>query len=37
MAEHATDYEKVAALDQELRDVRAELEAAEEAWLLAAE
>ncbi|GAA1035021.1 hypothetical protein GCM10009557_41450 [Virgisporangium ochraceum] len=37
LAEHATDYEKVAALDQELRDVRAEREAAEEAWLLAAE
>jgi ATPase subunit of ABC transporter with duplicated ATPase domains len=37
LAEHATDYEKVAALDQELREVRAEREAAEEAWLLAAE
>jgi ATPase subunit of ABC transporter with duplicated ATPase domains len=37
LALHATDYEKVAALDQELRDVRAEREAAEEAWLLAAE
>jgi len=37
LAEHATDYEKVAALDQELQDVRREREAAEEAWLLAAE
>jgi ATP-binding cassette subfamily F protein uup len=37
LALHATDYEKVAALDQELRDVKAEREAAEEAWLLAAE
>jgi ATP-binding cassette subfamily F protein uup len=37
LAEHATDYEKVAALDQELRDVKVEREAAEEAWLLAAE
>jgi ATPase subunit of ABC transporter with duplicated ATPase domains len=37
LAEHATDYEKVGALDQELREVRAEREAAEEAWLLAAE
>jgi ATPase subunit of ABC transporter with duplicated ATPase domains len=37
LAEHATDYEKVAALDQELREVKAEREAAEEAWLLAAE
>jgi len=37
LAEHATDYEKVAALDRELQDVRREREAAEEAWLLAAE
>jgi energy-coupling factor transporter ATP-binding protein EcfA2 len=37
LAEHATDYEKVAALDAELQGVRAEREAAEEAWLLAAE
>jgi ATPase subunit of ABC transporter with duplicated ATPase domains len=36
LAEHATDYEKVAALDRELQDVRREREAAEEAWLLAA-
>jgi ATP-binding cassette subfamily F protein uup len=33
LAEHATDYEKVAALDAELRSVVAEREAAEEAWL----
>jgi ABC transport system ATP-binding/permease protein len=37
LAAHATDYEKVAALDRELQDVRREREAAEEAWLLAAE
>jgi ATPase subunit of ABC transporter with duplicated ATPase domains len=37
LAEHSTDYEKVAALDRELQDVRREREAAEEAWLLAAE
>ncbi|GIJ51171.1 ABC transporter ATP-binding protein [Virgisporangium aliadipatigenens] len=33
MATHATDYEKVAKLDTELRELRAELEAAEEQWL----
>jgi ATP-binding cassette subfamily F protein uup len=37
LAENATDYEKIAALDEELRSVRTEREAAEEAWLLAAE
>jgi ATP-binding cassette subfamily F protein uup len=37
LAENATDYEKVAALDAELQGVRAEREAAEEAWLMAAE
>jgi ATPase subunit of ABC transporter with duplicated ATPase domains len=36
LATHATDYERVAALDRELHDVRREREAAEEAWLLAA-
>jgi ATP-binding cassette subfamily F protein uup len=33
LATHATDYEKVAALDAELRAVREEREAAEERWL----
>ena len=33
LAEHATDFEKVAQLDAELRDVVARREAAEEAWL----
>jgi ATP-binding cassette subfamily F protein uup len=33
LADHATDYERVAALDAELRAVQAEREAAEEAWL----
>jgi ATP-binding cassette subfamily F protein uup len=33
LAEHATDYERVATLDAELRAVQAEREAAEEAWL----
>jgi ATP-binding cassette subfamily F protein uup len=37
LAEHATDYERVATLDAELRAVRAEREAAEEAWLLLSE
>ena len=37
MAAHATDYEKVAELDAELRGVAAEREQAEEAWLVAAE
>jgi ATPase subunit of ABC transporter with duplicated ATPase domains len=33
LAAHATDYEKVATLDAELRAVREEREAAEERWL----
>ncbi len=33
LAEHATDYERVAALDAELRDVRIQREQLEEAWL----
>jgi ATPase subunit of ABC transporter with duplicated ATPase domains len=33
LASHAIDFEKVAALDAELRDVRAERESAEERWL----
>jgi ABC transport system ATP-binding/permease protein len=33
LAVHATEYEKVAALDAELRAVRAERSAAEDAWL----
>jgi ATP-binding cassette subfamily F protein uup len=33
LAEHATDYAKVAELDAELRATVAEREAAEEAWL----
>jgi len=33
LAEHATDYGKVAELDAELRAITAEREAAEEAWL----
>jgi ATP-binding cassette subfamily F protein uup len=33
LATHATDYAKVAELDAELRDLRAEREAAEERWL----
>ncbi len=37
MAAQATDYEKVAELDAELRGVAAERELAEEAWLVAAE
>jgi ABC transport system ATP-binding/permease protein len=37
LAAHATDYEKVAALDGELRTVRAERSATEEAWLELAE
>jgi ABC-type multidrug transport system ATPase subunit len=37
LALHATDYEKVSALDTELRAVRAEREAAEEEWLVLAE
>jgi ABC transport system ATP-binding/permease protein len=37
MARHATDYEKVTALDAELRAVQAQRSAAEEAWLAVAE
>jgi ATP-binding cassette subfamily F protein uup len=33
LAEHATDYAKIAELDAELRSVRAEKESAEEQWL----
>jgi hypothetical protein len=33
LAANATDYARVADLDAELRDVVAEREAAEEAWL----
>jgi len=33
LAEHATDYERVASLDAELRDVRAQRDELEEAWL----
>jgi ATP-binding cassette subfamily F protein uup len=33
LAAHATDFEKVAALDAELREVRAERDTAEERWL----
>nr|WP_205862401.1 ABC-F family ATP-binding cassette domain-containing protein [Planosporangium thailandense] len=37
LATHATDYEKVAALDAELRELQAERAATEEAWLELAE
>jgi hypothetical protein len=37
MATHATDYEKIAALDTDLRAVRAERSSTEEAWLELAE
>jgi ATP-binding cassette subfamily F protein uup len=37
MATHATDYEKVAALDADLRAVKADRSATEEAWLELAE
>jgi ABC-type multidrug transport system ATPase subunit len=37
LATHATDYEKVAALDADLRAVQAERSATEEAWLELAE
>jgi ABC transport system ATP-binding/permease protein len=37
LADHATDYEKVAVLDAQLRGVRAERVAAEEQWLEVAE
>ncbi|MCW2611363.1 MAG: glycerophosphodiester phosphodiesterase, partial [Cryptosporangiaceae bacterium] len=33
LAKHATDYGKVAELDAELRDLRAERDTAEERWL----
>ncbi len=34
LAEHATDFERVAGLDAELRDVLARRDAAEDEWLL---
>jgi ATPase subunit of ABC transporter with duplicated ATPase domains len=37
LAEHATDYEKVSALDAELREVRGERERVEEEWLALAD
>jgi DNA repair exonuclease SbcCD ATPase subunit len=37
LAEHATDYEKVASLDAELRGVQAERSRTEEEWLALAE
>jgi ATP-binding cassette subfamily F protein uup len=37
LAEHATDYEKVASLDADLRALHAEREALEEEWLMLAE
>lgn len=37
MAEHATDYEKVAGLDADLRALHAERHALEEEWLMLAE
>jgi ABC-type multidrug transport system ATPase subunit len=37
LAEHATDYEKVTALDTELRAVRAERSDVEDSWLAVAE
>jgi ATP-binding cassette subfamily F protein uup len=37
LAANATDFEKVAELDAQLRDVVAEREAAEEAWLALAD
>jgi ABC transport system ATP-binding/permease protein len=37
LATHATDYEKVTALDAELRAVQQERSATEEAWLELAE
>ena len=37
LASHATDYEKVSALDAELRELRTERSAAEDAWLTLAE
>ncbi len=37
LAAHATDYEKVAVLDAQLREVRAERENAEDAWLVLAD
>ncbi len=37
LAEHATDYEKIATLDAELRAVQAEKSQAEDAWLALAD
>jgi hypothetical protein len=37
MAENATDYARVSALDEELRGLGAERERTEEAWLALAE
>jgi hypothetical protein len=37
MAEHATDYAKVASLDADLRALQAEKAALEEEWLTLAE
>lgn len=37
LAAHATDHEKLLALDAQLRAVRAEREQAEDAWLTLAE
>ena len=37
LADHATNYEKVSALDAQLRDVQAERAAVEEQWLELAE
>jgi ATP-binding cassette subfamily F protein uup len=37
LAQHATDYERVAELDAELRSVQAQREEAEEAWLALSE
>jgi ABC transport system ATP-binding/permease protein len=37
LAQHATDYEQLSALDAELRQVVAQREAAEQAWLDLAE
>jgi ATP-binding cassette subfamily F protein uup len=36
MAEHSTDYARVATLDEELRAVRGQREQAEDDWLLLA-
>ena len=37
LAEHATDFERVSALNDQLRAVQTDLTAAEEAWLALAE